>query len=213
MKLHFLVVAAVILAVSSPAAPPAPEKVKVTATKKTASSRKGPQQSLPNVSGRVEEDEVFYRFDIQRVALDTPEDLRIQYMVVVQGAGGQLRAGTAKEEELVLSGPAPVPVESEMVTLRKVAWNRSGVGSGELKEKLYGWAVRVMDGKGAILAEKFQPKDLEGQIDRLLDEWKKTGGKPPDGSRMPLIVLPDDNKANPPARPAVRVPARPRPRR
>ena len=197
------------VAVTAMAAPATPEKVKVTATKKTAASRKGPQQSLPNVSGRVEEDEVFYRFELQRVALDVPEDLRIQYMVVVQGAGGQLRAGAAKEEEVVLEGLRPVAVESETVALKKVEWNRSGFGTGELKEKLHGWAVRVTDGKGTILAEKFQPKDLESQMDRLLEQWKKTGGEPPDRPQRPIVVAPDNSPRVVPVRPAVR----PRPRR
>lgn len=191
------------------AAATAPEKVRVTATKKTAASRKGPQQSLPNVSGRVEEDEVFYRFELQRVALDVPEDLRIQYMVVVQGAGGQIRAGAAKEEEVVLEGLRPVAVESDTVTLKKIEWNRAGFGTGELKEKLHGWAVRVTDGKGTILAEKFQPKDLESQMDRLLEQWKKTGGEPPERSPRPVVVAPDSSPRVVPVRPAVR----PRPRR
>ncbi len=191
------------------AAPPMPEKVRVTATKKTAASRKGPQQSLPNVSGRIEEDEVFYRFELQRVALDVPEDLRIQYMVVVEGAGGQLRAGAVKEEEVVLEGLRPVAVESETVTLRKLEWNRAGLGTGELKEKLHGWAVRVTDGKGAILAERFQPKDLESQRDRLLEQWRKTGGEPPDRPQRPIVVAPDNPPRVVPVRPAVR----PRPRR
>lgn len=209
MKTILTVGLAVAVTVGALAAPPAPEKVKVTATKKTTASRKGPQQSLPNVSGRVEEDEVFYRFELQRVALDVPQDLRIQYMIVIQGGGGQLRAGAAKEEEVVLEGLRPVAVESETVTLKKVEWNRAGLGTGEIKEKLYGWAVRVTDGKGAILAEKFQPKDLETQMDRLLEQWKKTGGAPPERPERPIVVAPDNNPRVVPVRPAVR----PRPRR
>ena len=213
MKTGLAILLLATLAVAAIAASPAPEKVRVTATKKTAASHKGPQQSLPNVSGRVEEDEVFYRFELQRVALDVPEDLRIQYMVVVQAAGGQLRAGIVKEEEVVLRGPTPVAVESGSVTLRKIEWNRSGLGTGELKEKLYGWVVRVTDGKGAILAEKYQPKDLESQMDRLLEQWKKTGGRPPGDEKPSVLVVPGNDTRVVPGRPALRAPVRSRSRR
>jgi hypothetical protein len=213
MKTRWAAILAVTMAVSAFAAPSMPEKVRITATKKTAASHKGPQQSLPNASGRVEEDEVLYRFELQRAALDVPEDLRIQYMLVVQGAGGQLRPGVVKEEEVVLAGPRPVTVESDPVTLRKIEWNRSGLGTGELKETLHGWAVRVMDGKGAILAEKFQPKDLESQIDRLREQWRKSGGQPAEGSKPAVLVVPEDNPRVVPVRPGTRPSVRPRPRR
>ncbi|MBM4156123.1 MAG: hypothetical protein FJ221_14030 [Lentisphaerae bacterium] len=209
MKTWWIAVLVAAMTVPAMAAPSMPEKVRVTATKKTAASRKGPQQSLPNVSGRVEEDEVFYRFELQRIAMDVPQDLRIQYMVVVQDAAGQLRAGAAKEEEVVLEALRPVAVESETVTLKKIEWNRAGLGTGALKEKLYGWAVRVTDGKGTILTEKFQPKDLETQMDRLLEQWRKTGGEAPARPLRPAVVAPDPSPRVLPARPA----GGPRPRR
>ncbi|OQW94784.1 MAG: hypothetical protein BWK77_08565 [Verrucomicrobia bacterium A1] len=163
-----------------PATPPAPEKVRISATKKTEAARHGAQKSLPNASRRVDEDDMFYRFEVQRVALDVPEDLRIRYMVVVEGLGGRLRIGATKEEELVLSGMTPVPVDSDPVTLRSIEWNRGRRGgSGENKEKLYGWSVRVLDAKGGVVAEKFQPKDLEAQAEKLVKQWKEDEGKPP----------------------------------
>lgn len=161
------------------AAPPAPERIRISATKKTEAARRGPKKNLPN-AWRVSEDDVFYRFEIQRVALDVPEDLRIQYMVVVEGLRGRLRVGTAKEEELVLSGMTPVPVESDPVTLMSVDWRRGRRGgSGDAKEKLYGWSVRVLDAKGVVVAEKFQPKDLETQAEKLMAQWKEDAAKPP----------------------------------
>lgn len=165
---------------ASPATPPAPERVRITATKKTEAARHGAQVNLPNAVRRFNEDDVFYRFEVQRVALDVPEDLRIRYMVVVEGMAGRLRVGAAKEEELVLSGMTPVPVDTEPVTLSSMEWNRGRRGgSGETKEKLYGWSVRVLDAKGAVVAEKFQPKDLETQAEKLMTQWKEDAEKPP----------------------------------
>jgi len=158
------------------AAPSGPEKVRVTATRKTAASRSGPHQNLPEVSGRVEQDDVYYRFEIKRLAPDVGENLRVSYMVVVQGALGNLRPAAVKEEEVVLSGLKPAVVETDPVTLQRLQWNRSGVGTGELREQVYGWAIRVTDEKGTILLEKYQPKDLETQYDRLLERWQKEAG-------------------------------------
>lgn len=165
---------------ASMAAPPALERVRISATKKTEAARHGGQVNLPNASRRVDEDDVFYRFEIQRVALDVPADLRIQYMVVVEGMAGRLRVGATKEEELVLHGMTPVPVDSDPVTLRSIEWNRGRRGgSGENKEKLYGWSVRLTDAKGVVVAEKFQPKDLETQAETLMKQWKEDDGKSP----------------------------------
>lgn len=169
-----LVAAALMCLTVEPARPaPQPEKLRVSATRKTVASRQGPTQQLPQVSGRVDENEVVYRFEIQRVTPDVPENLRVWYLVVVQGALGNLRAGTMKEEEIVISGPRPVTLETEPVTLRRIEWNRGGPGSGELREKAYGWAIRITDLEGRILLEKCQPKDIEPQLERLMKEAGK----------------------------------------
>ncbi|MCX7818165.1 MAG: hypothetical protein N2652_02995 [Kiritimatiellae bacterium] len=176
-----LLLLGVAIATSARAAP-ALEKVRVSATRKTIASRKGPSQQLAQVSGRVDEDEVVYRFEIQRLAPDVPENLRVRYLVVIQGATGSLRPGVMKEEEIVLAGATPATFETEPVTLRRIEWNRSGPGSGELREKAYGWAIRVTDEQGRILLEKCQPKDIEPQLERLMKE----AARPADAATEPL---------------------------
>lgn len=161
--------AAVWLAESAFASPQR-EKLRVSATRKTVASRQGPTQQLPRASGRVDEHEVIYRFEIQRLTPDVPENLRVRYLVVIQGPMGNLRAGTMKEEEIVLSGPRPTTFETEPVTLRRIEWNRGGPGSGELRDKVYGWAIRITDLEGRILLEQCQPKDIDAQLDRLVKE-------------------------------------------
>ncbi|HPQ17593.1 MAG TPA: hypothetical protein PLP04_20365 [Bryobacteraceae bacterium] len=164
------------------AAPPA-EPLRVSATRKTVASRQGPAQKLPHVSGRIDENEVVYRFEVQRLKPDVPEHLRVKYLIVIQGALGNLRAGTMKEEEIVVSGSRPATFETEPVTLRRIEWNRGGPGSGELREKAYGWAIRITDLEGRILLEKCQPKDIESQLDRLMKEAGRDD--PPRGWPVP----------------------------
>lgn len=179
-RLTVRLAAALILWLAGEPARPAsqPEKLRVSATRKTVASRQGPTQQLPHASGRVDENEVVYRFEIQRVTLDVPDDLRVRYLVVIQGALGNLRAGAMKEEELVLSGSRPVTFETEPVTLRRVEWNRGGPGSGELRETAYGWAIRITDPEGRILLEKCQPKDIEPQLERLMNEAGRAAPPP-----------------------------------
>ncbi len=179
-RLTVRLAAALILWLAAEPARPAsqPEKLRVSATRKTVASRQGPRQQLPHASGRVDENEVVYRFEIQRVTPDVPDDLRVRYLVVIQGALGNLRAGTMKEEELVLSGSRPVTFETEPVTLRRVEWNRTGPGSGELRETAYGWAIRITDPEGRILLEKCQPKDIEPQLERLMNEARRAAPPP-----------------------------------
>lgn len=190
--------AGMLLATSSvlAAAPAGIDQYRITATKKTAASRKGPSQNLPNLKARIDEDEVYYRFEFQRATPDAPTCIRVVYMIVVQGAFGQLRPGLVKEEEVSLEGVAPGVVETEPVALHRIEWNPSGAGSGALRERVYGWAVRIKDDAGRILLEKFQPRDIETKFEKMLEESRRadTAGPKPWGGRFPNPRPPVDER-------------------
>jgi hypothetical protein len=191
----------------------AQDPMRISVTRKTAASRKGDQQSLPRGSAQVSETDSFYRFEIRRVRLDVPEDLRIRHMTIVQLPNGSLRAAAVKEEEFVLAGPTAAVVDAEPVTLRTVHWTAGPPGyrsSGDLKEKLYGWHARILDDNGNILMEKCHPKDVETQAERLAGEWERDAARGDIGGPGPMRRPPfgDDPDAPPPRRPGF--PFRPR---
>jgi len=159
-----------------------PAKLRVSVTRKTVVDRKGGEQRLPGARGRMNTQEVVYRFEFAKAAPDVPDELRVTYMVVVQGWRGELKPGAVKEEELVFERGRPAVVESEPVQLNVLEWNvPRGGGSGELRDRVYGWAVRVKDSQGRILFEKCQPNDLETVWLRLLEEWQKRERPVPPG--------------------------------
>ena len=177
------------------AAPPvaagraAPERLRITVTKKTADQRAGPNQQVGHASARAHEAEMLYRLEFQRLVPSVPENLTVEWLIVVQGAGGNLRPGAHGTDEIVLPPGRTAAMDTKPVTLKGWEWTAGAWhGSGAIREDLYGYAIRVRDDRGTLVGEKYVPKDVEKRADALIEElqkqdnWKKVWdniGKPP----------------------------------
>ena len=171
--------AAALLCAAAVAAPAAGiEKVRITAAKKTESQRRGAEQTVGTARGNTKQSDLFYRFEIQRIAVDVPENLVCEYLVAVKTAAGVLYPGATKSEEFVLTGAQPAVIDTETIPLKSVEWQNAGIGrgGGRIAEDIDGWVVRVRDEKGNLVAEKAQPKDLGEKWDAIIAEGRKREG-------------------------------------
>lgn len=202
MKTFYGIAAALILCAALAAPAATIERVRISGTKKSGAPSRGPAQQTTVSTANVKQSESYYRFEIQRAALDVPENLVCEYMVVVQTANGHLYPGATKTEEFVLTAAQAAVIESEPVTLRALEWQNQGImrGGGKVSEEVYGWIVRVKDEKGTLVGEKSQPKDLAVKWDALVEEGTKQerakdffnamAGKKGENKNGPVVVAP-----------------------
>jgi len=165
----------------------AQDAVRISATRRTLATRRTEGPTAFGGTSRTNETDVCYRFEIRRVRLNIPEDLRIRHMTVIRAPDGALRAAALKEEEFVLAGPVAALVDTEPVTLRDIEWRGArGIGPvGRLETKLVGWHVTILDSSGAVLFARGQPREVEEQAETLKREWDEAQSRPPWPPRWP----------------------------
>ena len=161
---------AVLLFVAAVVSAPALDKVRISATRKTASSEQGSTQQLPKTTIRATRQDVYYRFGFQRMVPSVPEKLEVQWVIVIERMGGRLVPAVTGSTELEMPLGREVEVSTDPVPLLGRAWEG---GSRSIEDSIYGYAVRVTDPDGNIVAEKFNPKALESQIDGIVEQGDK----------------------------------------
>ena len=80
---------------SAAAAGPAVEKVRITATRKTADQGATGVRRTADAQGRGTEEHVYYRFELMRVLPTVPTNLVAEWLVAVEGPGGHFAGGHA----------------------------------------------------------------------------------------------------------------------
>ena len=143
----------------------------IKATKKTADTREGGNVTMgKNI--QLEERDVYYELDIRSMAA-TPQELRVDWVVLVKTIKGRLRTADRGEETITLKTGETKTLETSLITLREEAGPK---GNG-FKGKIEGVGVRVTDAEGAVVGELYEPatsrKNLEdafaGEIKRRKD--------------------------------------------
>ncbi len=158
------------------AAPGTIEKVKISVTRKTGERRTSSPQGGARRVAQSKDTETYFVIQLQRMTPDTPEEVKVEYLAVIEGALGNLHPDLRGEETVKLPLGRAVELETESITLKTVSWNggpRGGPGGGAAGESVYGYIVRVRSADGTLLAEKIQPRDLERKADAMFQEADK----------------------------------------
>lgn len=175
MRTYLLMTALVGLLAASPAS--ALDKIRISGTKKTVDKRQSSQQQIPHGSTSMTEKQVVYQFTLQRMAPDAPETLTASWVLIEETMGGRFTEAARGDSVIVLPLGRSVTMESAPVTLNGREWNRKG-GGGSISSSLEGYGLRLLDDKGAIVAERIDPPALAREIN-----WDKAPAPPGKGAR------------------------------
>lgn len=161
MKLLHLLSVAVALAAIQPAA--ALDKVRISATKKTLDKRESDNQKLPHGSTSLTEKQVIYSFSLQRMTPDVPETPTVSWIVMKERMDGRLVEAARGEAVVSLPLGRAVTTESSPVQLDEREWvGRKHAGSAS--SELAGYGLRVLNSKGEVVAERYEPADMQRAI-------------------------------------------------
>ena len=65
--------------------------------------------------------------------------------------------GAVGREEIAFQPGKPVVLETDAASLKGMQWNAGGFGrTGGMKESVYGYAIRLRDAQGNLVAEKYR---------------------------------------------------------
>lgn len=195
---------ALILALSALNA--AADLVTITATKKTVDEIKGTEQDLPRGKSRAIEKYVLYRIELQSTSTKPLMELSVEWMILVEGAGGNVFPGTMGQKAVDLPFGQKVTLETATVKLLGREWH-GGPSPGTVEDTIAGYGVRVIAADGTVLGERYEPASARVRIDwkllqtpvRALDRLNRGLGAPP-GQRMERMPL-DQGETTPPAGP------------
>jgi hypothetical protein len=156
-------------------------RIDISASKKTGDRYRSSKQDLPKGSTHLEQTSVYYRFDIKCMTPKLDKSVQAEWFIAVEGAGGKVRPGAhgATTVDLVFGKTQSFDTDPVKLTEREVHIRDRGKGSFE--EKVYGYAVRLVDESGVILAEDFRPATLYNQLN-----WEQAKRDPVRDRRPPL---------------------------
>ena len=161
MKLLPVLCLAVLFAAVQPAA--ALDKVRISATKKTLDKRESDSKKLPRGSTSLTEKQVIYTFSLQRMTPDVPETPTVSWIVMKERMDGRLVEAARGEAVVNLPLGRLVTTESSPVQLDEREWiGRKHAGS--VSSELAGYGLRVLNSKGEVVAERYEPTDMQRAI-------------------------------------------------
>jgi hypothetical protein len=175
---------------------PAVEPIEITVTKKTGERITGPVRSLPRGPGRTVDSSQFYRIELKRIMTTAPADVCVDWLLVKELPNGHLvpAAGGRTNVTLDLGHVTVVETDPALFHALEVTRRPRDGGADRIEERLHGCVVRVFDGSGNSLAEKYMPKSLEKQSSRLINEHVRIekieaarANPPPDPRGLELI--------------------------
>ena len=165
MNKSLLVAFAFVLAWAGPAA--ALDKVRITGTKKTLEKRESSNQKLPHGQTSLTEKQVIYAFSLQRMTPDVPEMCNVSWILMKEEMNGRLVEAARGESVVALPLGRAVNVDSAPVQLDEREWTGRHQG-GSVSSDLAGYGLRVLNSKGEVLAERYEPTDMQRTI-----SWEK----------------------------------------
>ncbi len=170
MRTHAL---SALLLLATAGAALAADRITISATKKTVDELKGSEQDLPRGKSRSVEKQVIYRFDVQRAMALNYTALSVEWIVLVEGSGGNIFPGTMGRRNVEIPLGRGASVETDPVKLVGREW-RGGPSPGTVEDTIAGYGVRVLSPDGVLLAEKYDPASARSRIDwKLLDTRSK----------------------------------------
>ncbi len=168
------------LAVATTASAQTAEGYRISVTRKTEAQRKGDVRRLPFRPAKVRpvSTDTFFSVEIRRMRPDMPENATVEALIAIQSPNGRLIPGGYTREMVALPLGISTTLETDSVSLQSVEWRGRGRADGEFGPQIYGVAIRILDADGKVLSERIQPKALESEVNRLIEDWNKTLEKP-----------------------------------
>lgn len=178
MKRHLL--PCLFLGLLAPAAC-ARDNIEITATRKTLDTRKGNEQDLWRGTSQAVEKQVYYEIELKSWSPAVPSDVTVEWLVLVEGAGGRLFPGTFGSKSVSLALGQSATVETEPVKLEGREWT-GGLNPGTVEDSIAGYGIRVLSTDGAVLVEKYEPSSVKPDVDWNLaagDQGERVRKLPP----------------------------------
>lgn len=144
----------------------AAENIIIKATAKTVDQTKGTEQDLPRGKSRSVEKRMIYKFDLQRLSTQGPNEFSVEWMVLIEKAEGRTQPATMGQKNLTVPFGQTASFETESFILLGREW-RGGPNPGTVEDTIAGYGIRVMAADGAVVAEKYDPVSTKSRID-----WK-----------------------------------------
>ncbi len=137
-----------------------PGSITIKASKKSAGSRDGGNITAgKNI--RVSEHDIYYVFDFRSMSATPRENLRVEWVVLVETMKGKLRTASEGSETISLSSGQAATVETPLITLKA----ESGPKGKTFKGEIEGVGVRVTDAAGSLVGELYEPASNRKLID------------------------------------------------
>lgn len=169
---HHLLLAVALAGISSPAW--ALELVRISGTKKTLDKRESSVQTLPRGQSTLTQKQVVYAFALQRMSPEVPEKARIVWILMKEQKDGRLVEAARGEAAPTLPLGREVTLESAPVLLEEREWTgNKNANVGSIASNLAGYGLRVFNTDGEVVAERYEPADLQRTI-----QWDEPEERP-----------------------------------
>jgi hypothetical protein len=150
--------------------------LRLSVTDQKVSDEKGVKQKLPRGSMQARTLGVSHVITVQRMDATLPDRLTAEWLVVVETVEGARIPADYGERDIELPVGRPVEVVTPPVSLSGRSWG--GRKSGSVQDQIVGVAVRIRKEDGTIVAEQYQPKDIESKVDDWIEQSQKPGEGP-----------------------------------
>ena len=162
-RLMLRIVVVLLLAASAYALTPG--AIVIKGTKKKDGSRDGGNITAgKNVAHS--QDDIYYQFDLSTMSKDVPSEVKVKWVVLVSTMKGRLRLASQGEKPATLTmGGQPARVETPIFTMNE----ERGPKGRKFEAEIVGYGVKVLDDKGNVLAEKYDPESAHKRLTDAFD--------------------------------------------
>lgn len=151
---------AVALMVAGTVTASALDKVRITGTKKTLAKRESSTQDLPRGQTSLTQKMMMYVFGLQRMATEVPEQSTVAWVLIKEQKDGRLVEAARGESVVDLPLGREVTLDSTPVELEERGWSGPR-REGSVSSSLAGYGLRVVNGAGEVLAERYEPAEMQ----------------------------------------------------
>ena len=162
-----LLLLALALATATAASAATLDKVRISGTKKTLDRRESSAQARPRGQTTLTQKLVGYSFSLQRMSTDAPEKATVAWILIKEQKDGRTVEAARGESVLDLPLGRAITLDSAPVELEERDWTGRR-NAGTVSSQLTGYGLRVLNSQGEVIAERYEPADLQRII-----TWEK----------------------------------------
>lgn len=151
---------AVALMVAGTVTASALDKVRISGTKKTLAKRESSTQALPRGQTSLTQKMMMYVFGLQRMATEVPEQSTVAWVLIKEQKDGRLVEAARGVSVVELPLGREVTLDSTPVELEERDWSGPR-REGSVSSSLAGYGLRVVNGAGEVLAERYEPAEMQ----------------------------------------------------